>query len=186
MCSNYLGNATKVLICPSTHDDPSRRTLGIFYWFRGYADMPTRVFEGTNLVRFTSYSINGWLTELPPWPWEEGLFFKNEGDVAQPSKTPIFSDSQAPSNYPRTNSPPSRDLYFSSYPGVDSMSFLTIARHGSGGTAHNSKPVTPDTNLGAWFDNVGCFDGHVDRVKLNNLWQYYWNKGWVVPPSIPK
>ena len=33
--------------------------------------------------------------------------------------------------------------------------------------------------------NMGFVDGHVEEVKLQNLWSYYWHVGWVTPAIRP-
>jgi prepilin-type processing-associated H-X9-DG protein len=33
--------------------------------------------------------------------------------------------------------------------------------------------------------NVGLADGHAESCKLDNLWQYYWHKGYVPPAKRP-
>jgi hypothetical protein len=32
---------------------------------------------------------------------------------------------------------------------------------------------------------MGFADGHVEAVKLQNLWTLYWHKGWVPPATRP-
>jgi hypothetical protein len=47
-------------------------------------------------------------------------------------------------------------------------------------------PVEPGKTLGPWVNNLTCFDGHVERTKLDNLWNYYWHKGWAPPARRPE
>src|SRR5262249_36896410 len=129
-----------------------------------------------------SYGHNLWLTignnDSKKWA---PLFYRRESEIVHPSLTPVFADSQTVHSGPETNSPPSRDLYFDDYPGVNAMGCFTIARHGQKGTAHGSLPVEPGESLSPWVNTLACFDGHVERAKLDDLWRFYWNKEWVPP-----
>jgi hypothetical protein len=98
----------------------------------------------------------------------------------------VFADSQFLQPHPETNSPPSRDLYFHDYSGPGAMGFFTLARHGRNSPAHSSMPVAPGEPLGPWYNNLACFDGHVERAKLDDLWKFYWKKEWVPPATRPK
>jgi prepilin-type processing-associated H-X9-DG protein len=33
--------------------------------------------------------------------------------------------------------------------------------------------------------DMGFVDGHVEQVKLQELWNYPWHLNWVVPPMRP-
>jgi prepilin-type processing-associated H-X9-DG protein len=33
--------------------------------------------------------------------------------------------------------------------------------------------------------NMALFDGHAERVKLNELWNLQWHRGWVTPNPHP-
>jgi hypothetical protein len=47
-------------------------------------------------------------------------------------------------------------------------------------------PVEPGKSLGPWVNNMVCYDGHVERAKLDSLWKYYWHKGWEPSPKRPE
>jgi prepilin-type processing-associated H-X9-DG protein len=63
------------------------------------------------------------------------------------------------------------------------MHEILVARHGS----HPSKlsGVWPPTRRLPGAINVSFFDGHVEMVPLENLWQLYWHKGYVPPAKRP-
>jgi hypothetical protein len=63
------------------------------------------------------------------------------------------------------------------------MDDFTIARHGRWGPARNSYPVAPGESLDPWVNHLSFYDGHVERVRLENLWQLDWHKDWT-PPII--
>jgi prepilin-type N-terminal cleavage/methylation domain-containing protein/prepilin-type processing-associated H-X9-DG protein len=62
---------------------------------------------------------------------------------------------------------------------------------------HGSRPRLVGANLPyLWYDwpvdqplsgaiNVGFFDGHVEQVALDQLWQLYWHKDYVAPQKRP-
>jgi prepilin-type processing-associated H-X9-DG protein len=64
------------------------------------------------------------------------------------------------------------------------MTRCTIARHD--GIAA-SAPRNFDTNqrLPASV-NIGMADGHVELVRLENLWNYYWHLDWNPPAIRPR
>ena len=63
------------------------------------------------------------------------------------------------------------------------MSSLTIPRHGN---RPNPVPTKwPANHKLPGAINVAFFDGHVELVKLDRLWQFYWSADWVPPGSRP-
>lgn len=100
--------------------------------------------------------------------------------------TPVFCDSASFSALPLVTSSPARDLYSPNIGESLTFSNFQLARHGSRGPAHASMPVEPGKSLGRWVNNMVCYDGHVERAKLDNLWNYYWHKGWEPPAKRPE
>ena len=63
------------------------------------------------------------------------------------------------------------------------MARFCIARHGS---VRRPPPtlVLPGAPLVGGI-NMVFIDGHVEAVKLENLWQMYWSRGYVPPVKRP-
>jgi prepilin-type processing-associated H-X9-DG protein len=87
-------------------------------------------------------------------------------------------------SWPEPTDPPARNLYEQQSPAAAGINRYMVGRHG--------KTVTPSAprNLAAGqflpgSVNIGFFDGHVDLVKLDTLWNYNWHKKWVVPNKRP-
>ena len=55
---------------------------------------------------------------------------------------------------------------------------MTIARHGGHATARSSLPVTPGQSLGPYVNHVAFFDGHVEKVRLDELRNLHWHRNW--------
>lgn len=114
------------------------------------------------------------------------FFFRIESAIEIPSLTPVFCDSATFTDGPTATNSPSRDLYSPADQGYVNISDFQLARHGRRSPARQSMPVAPGESLGPWVNNMACYDGHVERAKLDNLWNYYWHKGWMPPATRPK
>jgi hypothetical protein len=57
------------------------------------------------------------------------------------------------------------------------MKIYQIARHGRRAPVRGSTPVAPGEPLGPWVNHLSCFDGHVERAKLDDLWSFYPKNG---------
>ena len=65
------------------------------------------------------------------------------------------------------------------------MGRCTIARHGSRSASRAPRDFsTSDQMPGAI--NMGMADGHVELVKLEDLWKYYWHLDWQPPVTRPQ
>jgi prepilin-type processing-associated H-X9-DG protein len=66
---------------------------------------------------------------------------------------------------------------------IDSMGAFAIPRHGSRParipTFHPRQAPLPGAI------NVSFYDGHVEQVKLDRLWQLSWHKDYVAPKKRP-
>ena len=185
MLKPYYGGEG-VRLCPSTILDTNK-------WFQDReaapADTPHRYVrrDGTTVLGWflTSYAINGRFT--PTYTKHQPhLFFRTEGDVQKPSLSPVFADANYHTAQPEESAEPARDLYFPfNNIGINQMHWFTLARHGRRGPTRSSLPVAPGQPLGPWVNHLACFDGHVERAKLDNLWNYYWHKEWTPPPVRP-
>ncbi len=64
------------------------------------------------------------------------------------------------------------------------MGRCTIDRHGAGSPAAAPR-IFNTTQLLPGALNIGMADGHVEFVKLENLWQCYWHLNWNPPSPRP-
>ena len=183
MSMGYYGNQKKIMLCPMT-SSPSVRPA---YW--GAADR-TWVWGGqqgknTN-VYFGSYGLNGWLYDKATWGGSAHpeLMMGKQSLIQKPSQTPVFLDALWVDLWPLESDPPAKDLYNGIYP-KPGIARCTIARHGAGDPARAPRAFDTSRPLpGAIF--MGLADGHVQTVKLENLWQYYWHLNWAPPATRPR
>ena len=196
----FLGDAylphTNVKLCPVTFEHHNKRSTppkpvapapgneNI-----GTADLPYRMVVedsgGSALSRVatrwisSSYGLNGWLR--PQLDWKDlktaSFQFRNESAVANPNATPVFADSVTFASLPVVTSKPAKNLYNPAGNGYE-ISDFQVARHGSRGPVHASLPVDDVKQLTEWTSQIVFFDGHVERPKLNRLWDFQWHKEW--------
>jgi len=107
--------------------------------------------------------------------------FTVESQVQQPVATPVLADCLGPWATPLATDLPPKNLVYGT--GGGAMGVFAIPRHGN---RPNAVPTYWPTNQplpGAV--NVAFFDGHGETVKLDNLWQLYWNVGYTPPAKRP-
>jgi hypothetical protein len=112
--------------------------------------------------------------------------------VKFPAQTPVFADAVWPDVLPAVTDKPSADLFHGDtnemndpfFGSLLPMSVLTIARHG--GLPASAAPTQVDItqHLPGSID-MALFDGHVEKVPLENLWNYYWSVGYQIPATRP-
>ena len=188
MGMGYYGNQKKILICPSTHEPepmPQENAQGAadvqWVWnYQGTLNLP----GGTNFLG--SYALNGWLYGRAIYGAESHPEFmmSKQTMIQNPSLTPVFVDSMWVDLWPLEADLPGDDLYDGTL-GDTGMARCTISRHG--GVNPSSAPRDFDTSQrmpGAI--NVGFADGHVESVKLENLWQLSWHLNWQTPINRPE
>jgi len=146
--------------------------------------------QGKPEYRAGSYLQNNWLGFN--WSWDAdplaqaGLLFRAEGEIQYPSSTPVFADgvggwlTLAWWFGPRATDLPARNLVSGRLVG---MSMFTIPRHGSR-PSKVPKDHPPAAKLPGAI-NVSFYDGHVEQVKLERLWQLYWHKDYTPPVKRP-
>lgn len=185
----------KIRLCPTTRvpDAPAYGTRNGFrigtadtaYWM--VDRQPEYMAANRCPSIFSSYGLNFWLEVPSPDTDFASFFFWRESAIRHPSGAPIFGDAIVCGGGPVVDSAPTRDLYGQALNRAGmSMSDFQMGRHGSRGPLRASTPVKPGESLGPWVNNVGCFDGHVERAKLDNLWQFYWHREWEPPPVRPR
>jgi len=151
--------------------------------------------NGRPANRAGSYLQNTWVARGAWWHNEVAgeqarEAFRMESEVTDPSRTPVFADGvfrwwgNGGRLGPRATDPPAMNLVSGALPGPPwGMGAFNLPRHGS-------RPFTVSTNHppnrklpGAV--NVSFFDGHVEQVKLDRLWQLNWHRGYVPPTKRP-
>ena len=179
----YYGNQRKILVCPLTHDPPTRPDLS------GTADLTwawSGWMEGENVLYTGSYALNGWLYDKATYGGaaHPDFMMSKQSLIQKPSQTPVFLDSVWVDLWPLEADPPADDLYDGMMAG-DGMTRCTIARHGSRDPANAPRVFDTRQRLpGAIV--IGMADGHVDMIKLENLWQCYWHLNWMPPATRPQ
>ena len=158
-------------------------------WFLSAPGVPD---NGPPSDRIASYTVNMYLVsralqsryprdELPGF---EDYDFRTEGQIRQPVQTPVLADGVWWVAAPHSTDPPPIDLFRGEIePSVNSMNTFTIPRHGSRPNALPSSWPSSQPLPGAV--NVAFFDGHGATVKLDQLWQLYWHKGYQPPAKRP-
>jgi prepilin-type N-terminal cleavage/methylation domain-containing protein/prepilin-type processing-associated H-X9-DG protein len=180
---NYGGNG-KILICPSTHEDLQTPAGPA----QGAADVAWIWVYGTN-VYIGSYALNGWLYDRPMYGAENypDFMMSKQSMILKPSQTPVFCDSLWVDFWPQETDKPGSNLYdddgnvFAS----TGMERSTVARHAAGNSSSAPRNFDITRRLPGAI-NIGFADGHVELVKLENLWQLYWHLNWQPPATRPQ
>ena len=147
-------------------------------WVRWTTDRKT-MFYG-------SYAYNGWLYDVQNRP-ERQFYLNTEPVIRQPATTPVFVDANWIDIFPLEQNPPWTNLYTGkpfAVPGGD-IGRCTIARHGAGSPASAPRQLKAGQPLPGSV-NMSLFDGHVESVKLEQLWTYNWHRGWETPAKRPE
>lgn len=116
-----------------------------------------------------------------PWVWTK------ESQIQHTDNTPVFADAVSFwSCWPAEYNWPAVDLQTGGGPaggGLWGMNILTIPRHGS----HPSHVTTnqPATARLPGSIDVSFYDGHVQAVPLEGLWQLEWHQNWQTPAKRP-
>jgi prepilin-type N-terminal cleavage/methylation domain-containing protein/prepilin-type processing-associated H-X9-DG protein len=141
-------------------------------------------FWGSPGPRASSYAVNGWLCSRAVWPnsWDPS-FFDAESQVIKPMLTPVSADGLDWQVLPLEYDLPPWDLTGNRPWPAGEMCFVTIPRHGNRPTPVPTSWPSNKPLPGAV--NISFFDCHVERVKLDNLWQLYWHANWREVPKRP-
>ena len=175
---NYYAAVNKVRVCPiGAEQNPWVQRSRLLDGF-GMVDQAWKwIYGSTNYQG--SYALNGWMYSGVSDATKE---FVKESAIQNPAKTPVFIDSIWVDAWPQATDPPARDLYEGG--NSSSMQRLCIARHGSvvAKSAPRSVPVGAGMPGGVTIEFA---DGHAEVVKLENLWNQYWHKGYQPPAKRP-
>jgi hypothetical protein len=134
------------------------------------------------------YAINGWLYTIKGASFyvpEPAKYFSSDAAISKTAQTPLFLDAVWPDIWPHANDVPSTDLFAGGQ--VVNGGYIcrsTIARHGSRAPSQAPRQW-PRTQPMPGMVDVSFTDGHVEKVKLDNLWQLYWHVGYVPPAKRP-
>jgi prepilin-type N-terminal cleavage/methylation domain-containing protein/prepilin-type processing-associated H-X9-DG protein len=158
--------------------------------------------------RVGSYTHNPWLTtsarrsENPDFGTssaDSSPPFQSEAQLNQPASTPVFADGilgagnsiLGSSTYiwalsfhgPLATDLPAVDLVAGGNWWDGGMGIFTIPRHGS---RPSNIPTNhpPNAKLPGAI-NAAFYDGHVESVKLERLWELHWHKNYVPPARRP-
>jgi prepilin-type N-terminal cleavage/methylation domain-containing protein/prepilin-type processing-associated H-X9-DG protein len=185
----YFGNQRGILICPATHPPavPSAKTPGTadLAWSWSFSGNLTNVFIG-------SYGLNGWLFDRvfsfrsPKYPQ---FMMTKKSMIQKTSSTPVFCDAMWDDLWPLETDRPATNLYSGAfYNGgfhTEGMPRCTIVRHAGGNPASAPQNFDLHQRLPGAL-NIGMADGHVELVKLENLWQLDWHLNWQPPATRPQ
>ncbi len=178
----YYASTTNLLVCPCAQDkginppgtvNPPGTSDSAWHW-----TLSTPVYA-------SSYGYNKWL-QSDQFYGNDARNYNQESAINQPGLTPVFMDSVWINLYAETNDTPPTSLYDpADNPGTDSsgMTRVCIDRHGGKSASAAPKKLSFGTTVLPGCIVMGFYDGHVEPVKLQNLWSYYWHLNWV--PSVP-
>ena len=146
-----------------------------------------------------SYALNGWLCTVQPWIadlLEKGGSFPSMNSVLYPARTPVFADGVwifvSPQNNSVSPGPPGWDLFLGAKPNpiaplASPIGCVTIGRHGSKPPTSAPRKWSGNQPLPRnWGVTVAFCDGHVERVRLPDLWTLTWNRTWLDGPQPPR
>jgi prepilin-type N-terminal cleavage/methylation domain-containing protein/prepilin-type processing-associated H-X9-DG protein len=184
-----LGNLSgqrKAMICPAASAPAESFPGGTV---SGSAINAWSWFSSATVQTNGSYALNGWLysTDVNTvfgFGYDTLTnYFPSEAAIRHPSNTPIFGDAIWPDSWPMEADLPADDLFDGDFDG-SGMGRYTIARHaanpGSAPRVFDASQKMPGAV------NLGLADGHVEMVRLENLWQYEWHVNWAAPNPRPK
>lgn len=172
--ANQSSQVTKIRFCPlATESTGGWGTADkAWFWASGYLG---------------SYTFNGWFYgKDDPYAGTDGArkFYK-ESDIQKPSRTPVFVDGNWVDFWPKATDQPSRDLYRGLQASSGGMARVTLARHGGRSPSAAPRSVPAGTPLTGAV-TIGMTDGHVEMVKLEKLWTFYWHRDYVPPFPRPR
>jgi prepilin-type N-terminal cleavage/methylation domain-containing protein/prepilin-type processing-associated H-X9-DG protein len=127
-----------------------------------------------------SFGMNGWLYS-DVGDYSGPPYFGNFSAVSKPALTPFFFDSIWADAWPDSYEGPAIDLTRGAL--TPDFGRLTIARHGIPRSKVPTHMTGRDPLPGAI--DVAFVDGHVQPVKLENLWNLYWNSTYSPPLRRP-
>ena len=174
MCSSDL--------CPTAPEPRRRISRNPLNPDYGTADETWIWRTNANLGYQGSYSYNGWL--YYDLGFDQPKVLARETEIAMPALTPFVGDAMWVDAWPDPTDLPARNLYEGDGP-AGGMGRYCIARHSIASPRAAPKSMKPGELLPGAV-NMSCMDGHVETVKLDRLWQFYWHKTYVPPGTRPR
>jgi prepilin-type N-terminal cleavage/methylation domain-containing protein/prepilin-type processing-associated H-X9-DG protein len=178
-----MGQVYQARLCPTAAQPAKAGASGAGTaancWVYGTAD-PTN---------YGSYTINGWLYDLNSTPTSPakfqpdtpaGSYFGKDANIKQPALTPEFGDGVWPDSWPNSDDPASAtgngvaNLFTADDNTAQDVRRLLIARHGSFPPARAPQAARANGPFPGAI-NLSFADGHVETVKLFNLWTLMWS-----------
>jgi prepilin-type N-terminal cleavage/methylation domain-containing protein len=197
---DYFSKATNMLLCPVATLPASAAPVTMGGGQTGtanncfYRTLDATATSGWGSVS-CSYQCNGWLysgangtgqgdatiiepahsVSDPAWAYVK------ESAMEKPANTPFFVDGVWMDTWPAEDDSPAANLYTGYYTAhANEMGRITVARHGG-----VNPDAAPRNNTTSWqfgppngAIEMGLGDGHVESVKLPNLWSYNWHRAW--------
>ena len=184
---NHYSRVSAIRLCPNAPEPkpkPGGTAAGdaatAWYWQSYSGPTSLSYYSG-------SYAINAWLYTYEgasQWFSDRSKYFLRDTAIAFPSKTPFFMDAVWPDLWPVTNSIPARNLYTGEV-SSGAISRCTIARHLINSPKAAPRNLPPGEKLPGGIA-ISFADGHVEMVRLENLWQQYWHNNYQPPAVRPK
>jgi prepilin-type processing-associated H-X9-DG protein/prepilin-type N-terminal cleavage/methylation domain-containing protein len=187
------GRPNSPWICPTAPAPPTFVLLGsvdsawaLPFW----GPWRTKETFTTNDHRICSYTLSTALienskmlriNELDPWTIANLRLFASGDQVTRPALTPVLADGRFWEAYPRPTDSPPNNLVGDPY-GAE-MTIIALPRHGNRPASIPTSWPRNQPLPGAV--NVSFFDGHVELVKLDYLWQLYWYPDYQPPAKRP-
>ena len=155
-----------------------------FSWDSHVSALPPR----EENIRTGSYSMNQWLFDDPPPDYKGPFpiatpaeyFFSSEANLTAPSRVPVVADGRLEVVHPTADTSPGGN-------------YVCLPRHGRGALRDGGDLDKWASLVLIWTAekplpgavNMGFFDGHVEQVPLEKLWQMEWHRGYQPPPRRP-
>ncbi|HWD18346.1 MAG TPA: type II secretion system protein [Verrucomicrobiae bacterium] len=180
----YYGRSTNLIICPAAPDkgwnssssgNPPGTADSAWHW-----TLSTPVYS-------SSYGYNKWLESNQAYGYDPRNFGQ-ETAINHPASTPVFMDCAWINLYPDLSDTPATSLYDPiNNPGTGSggLTRVCIARHGNKPAGAAPRKLGFGTSVLPGAINSSFADGHVQTMKLKDLWTYYWSLTWT-PTNTPK
>ena len=168
-----------VFMCPSASRLP---IPAIGSGFNGAADTAWALnYVGLSASLKTNcggFAFNAWLSDQLN---ANDSFQGVPSNVRHPSQTPLFADAIGYYTGPLRAFPIGNLNLYDAGNSSAAMAQCLIARHGS--RPASAAPVNFNylQRLPGMID-MAIYDGHAEKVPLENLWNYYWNATWIPSP----
>jgi prepilin-type N-terminal cleavage/methylation domain-containing protein len=177
----HYARVDQIRLCPlaiQRNPRPSGTTAGdaatAWYW------------NGTSNY-WGSYGMNGWLYSFEgasQWYSDRSRYFIKDTAIQIPSKTPFFMDAMWPDLWPDATSAPARNLFTGDLPN-GGMGRCTISRHLINDPKSAPRNAPPGSKLVGGIA-MSFADAHVEVVRLETLWQFYWHNHYQPPATRPQ